>query len=520
MAKNKSKSKRAEQAAREIELRVAPILEVQYTDPLFAVAAHPSEPVLVSGLATGHVYCNRYDAEALEEKQKRERARIATSIRSVSQSKTKWWEVTEYTADTQDRTYTTLWKTKRHKGSCRAVIFDPTTANAGKYIYTAGSDNVIKKAAVETGKVASKADIVKEYHSKDDSITKLCHSSTHDFLLAGTENGLVLVLDSKDLGSSLKYSVAKAHEDSINHILPMPHVSAYHYLTLGLTTLSHIDIRKGIITQSDDQEDELLSMCYPTDDTLNDTVLVTHGEGIVTIWKNSKNKLMDQLSRIKVNKGVSIDCIVPSMNEDLPESVWCGDSEGFLHRLDYRRGRVVETRIHSNATKKHGAIDEVGILDIDYDYRLISAGMDSLKIWSGEVNDEQPEEAQDDDSDDDSDDSDSGSGTESESDFGRNSSDSDDGQSSEEDNGSDSDKEDEAEDESKEEEPKQRAQNQKKRKVIDINKLTAKENEVEPVEEAPEVEVSRPKKKVKQLTTKQLRNLQKHEHGIKRFDGL
>ncbi|KAG7196281.1 WD repeat-containing protein jip5 [Scheffersomyces spartinae] len=510
-SKNKKKSKRTELAAREIELRVAPILEVQYTEPLFTVAAHPTEPVIVSGLATGHVYCNRYDAEALEDQQRRERERIASSIRSVSQLKNKWWEVTNYDA-AKGSLYTTLWKTKRHKGSCRSVIFDPTTSNAGKYIYTVGSDNVIKKATAETGKVASKVDIVKEYQSKGDSVTKLCHSSTHDFLLAGTENGLVLVFDSKNLGSSIKYSVAEAHEDAINHILPMPHVSAYHYLTLGLTTLSHIDIRKGIITQSDNQEDELLSMCYPTDDTMNDTVLVGHGEGIVTIWKNSKNKFMDQLSRIKVNKGVSIDCIVPSMNEDLPESVWCGDSDGFLHRLDYRKGKVVETRLHSNATEKHGAIDEVGILDIDYNYRLISAGMDSLKIWSGSGNEEQPEAEVDDESDDDSEDSADDMENSDKEDNSDSDSDINDDSDSESDlNESDSDG-------SSENDSKAKSVNEKKRKVVDINKLTAKGNEHG--EEKEESEPARPKKKVKQLSTKQLRNLQRHEHGIKRFDGL
>ena len=199
----------------------------------------------------------------------------------------------------------------------------------------------------------------------------------------------------------------------------MPAVSAYHYLTLGSTTLAHIDIRKGIITQSDDQEDELLAMCFPSDEVSqsNDTVLVSHGEGLITIWKNSKNKLMDQLSRVKVNKSASIDTIISTMNadnEDMANSVWCGDSEGLLHRINYKRGRVVETRLHSVAKGKHGAVDEVGILDIDFDYRLVSAGMDTLKIWSNTQDEEQNDEDVDDDNDDsDGDDSESVSGEDS-----------------------------------------------------------------------------------------------------------
>ena len=45
-------------------------------------------------------------------------------------------------------------------------------------------------------------------------------------------------------------------------------------------------------------------------------------------------------------------------NEDMANSVWCGDSEGLLHRINYKRGRVVETRLHSVAKGKHGAVDE------------------------------------------------------------------------------------------------------------------------------------------------------------------
>ena len=56
-------------------------------------------------------------------------------------------------------------------------------------------------------------------------------------LLSGTEDGHVLVYDSANLNSNkLKFKVESAHDDSINHILAMPAVSAYHYLTLGSTT--------------------------------------------------------------------------------------------------------------------------------------------------------------------------------------------------------------------------------------------------------------------------------------------
>lgn len=544
MGKKKSNSSNAAQT---LESSVSPILEINYNDPLFTAASHPTKPILLSGLATGHVYCNSYDADKLEEltqskreeydtleKQAYTQGKIPHINKSVSQLKKKWWTIIQDNTEipTDGDLIKTNWKTKRHKGSCRHAIFEPLENSVGDFIYTCGTDNIIKKASTETGKVVGKVDVLSDYSNKKDLLTKLCHSATHPFLLSGTEDGHVLVYDSANLNSNkLKFKVENAHDDSINHILAMPAVSAYHYLTLGSTTLSHIDIRKGIITQSDDQEDELLAMCFPSDEVSqsNDTVLVSHGEGLITIWKNSKNKLMDQLSRVKVNKSASIDTIISTMNtdnEDMANSVWCGDSEGLLHRINYKRGRVVETRLHSLSKGKHGAVDEVGILDIDFDYRLVSAGMDTLKIWSNAEDEDQNEENDDDNDDvDDNNNDEVDSGSVSSEDSWSDIS------SSEEESGSnldnDFDKEDLAVEEGQQLRKKRDDISQliskPKRKTIDINKLTktSKDSQPEEVEEEL-VEPSQKKQKVKEkkLTTKQLRNMQKHEHGIKKFEGL
>lgn len=563
MAKKKSK---LASALSSLESRVSPIVEVKFKDPLFSLAAHPTRPILATGLATGHLFCVQYDAEKLEEKCRERREKISlmekeafksgklsTITKSVSQLKSKWWTIVEDNTDIpSDYDIVTNWKTKRHKGSCRSVIFDPLENSVGENLYSVGTDHIIKKANTETGKVVSKITTSDHYNSKD-AITKLSHSTSHPFLLAGTENGHVLVYDSSNLGSSqLKFKVTEAHEDSINDILPMPTVSAYHYLTLGSTTLSHIDIRKGIITQSDDQADELLSMCYASDnvtDNNNDTVLIGHGEGIVTIWKNSKNKFMDQLSRIKVNKNASIDAIISTMNcdnDDMANSVWCGDSDGLLHRINYKKGKVMETRVHSSSSGKYGAIDEIGILDIDYDYRLISAGMESLKIWSNTTEEEAEIDSDSDDSDSDSDSSDdsddSGSDSFSDSDDEEQKSDKSGDESSqwedvnsdesadaseEEKEDANSDKSDGASSEEEEEEEKPSIVRKKrfmptikpKKRIIDLNKLTKAESE-DPEPEPELQEPTKKKPKVKKLTAKQLKNAQAHEHGIRKFDGL
>lgn len=545
------KKANAAAAARALESSVAPILEVKYEDPLFTAAAHPTKPILLNGLVTGHVYCKTYDSAALEEQQRAEYEKLAGLERdafnkgqldeiktSVSQARQKWWTVADLSDDHEH--FRTNWKTKRHKGSVRHAIFDPLPSSVGENVYTVGTDHIIKKAATETGKVVSKVDLLGDYENKNDAVTKLCHSASHNFLLAGTENGSVLIYDSANLGakvgstdSQLKFKVPKAHDDAVNAIIPMPDVSAYHYLTLGSTTLSHIDIRKGIVTQSDDQEDELLAMCYPTDyatSMKNDTVLVAHGEGIITIWKQSNNGLKDQISRVKVNKGVSVDAIIATMNnenEDMTNSVWCGDSEGILYRVNYKKGRVVETRVHSPVITKSDVADEVGILDIDYEYRLISAGMDGLKIWSGRsVDDIDAEKDDDSDNENDSLDGFSGfSGSDSEP-----ASEQDDEESDGEQNEEESDGDEEDEEQEVVEAPKIQRRERRditkliskpKKKMIDINKVTAimKEKEEEQKKEE-EKEAPSKKKQKKSLSAKQLRHLQTQNLSIKRFDDL
>lgn len=372
------------------ESQAPPILHVTYTDPLFSLAAHPTRPIIVTGLATGHVYCHTYDADNLEDCMEREREifmKLKEEFGSISNLKTKWWSEFDCNASTEN--LNVAWKTKRHSGSCRSVIFDVQDNFVGEFVYSVGLDNIVKKANSETGKVIAKTNIASFYEDPKDAITTLVKSTTHPFLLAGTDDGHALVFDSTNLKSEkLKFKVTSLHEDTINKILPMPALSPYHYLSLGSTTLAHFDIRKGVITNSDNQDDELLAMCYPNDyvdRNKNDTVIVAHGEGILTLWKNSYNGLADQILRIKVNKNASIDAIVPTMNgckEDMNDSVWCGDSDGLVHRVNYKTAKVVETRVHSKEMSKHGGADEVGGLEIDNNYRLVSLGMEGFKIWS------------------------------------------------------------------------------------------------------------------------------------------
>lgn len=369
-----------------VENGVMPLVEFKYADPLFHLVAHPEQAMIVSGLATGHILCHRYDPAVLQESLDKKRS-VESAKKKESGEDTKakrFWTVVR--VDTKDSEPSAdgvelVWKTKRHKGSVRAVCTDAT----GEYLYSIGTDNVLKKAEFQTGKVVKKKSI--EGGSK---VTKLVKSLTHDFLVMGDEDGTITVLDSNDL--STKNVLEKIHGgDAINDIFQFCKRSVYKYISLGQTTLAYWDTRepkekeppkkkKNIgeedtdlsnILMSDDQEDEIICGAF-VDPEEGDVLACGMGEGILTIWKPKKNDLEDQLSRVKVAKGESIDSIIPTLQDD--NCVWCGCSNGLIYKVDCKRGKVLEAR-------KHSSLDEVNFLDLDFEFRVISGGMDKVKIW-------------------------------------------------------------------------------------------------------------------------------------------
>lgn len=368
----KTKSKKG--AVAELPCFGEPLAELRFTEPLFQMALHPSKPILFSGLATGYVYCHSYDAGKLQETLKENKKRVHGS---EGEEKPFWSSIDVEKQESTDA-ITLLWKTRRHKGSVRCLCLDPE----GKFIYSVGTDNVLKKAHAETGKVVKKITI----DDQKSKFTKLISSPTHPYLLLGDENGNVRILNSDTL--ALNNMVHKIHDgDAINDMFQFAKRSVHKYVSVGQTTMGYWDAResneadlqipdddedtKRKVLLSDDQEDEILCGTF-VDPEEGDTIVCGMGEGILTVWKPEKNDLEDQVNRIKVCTNESIDCIVPTLQDD--GCVWCGSSSGNLYKADVKGGRVVEVRHHSD-------IDEVAFLDLDYEYRVVSGGMDKIILW-------------------------------------------------------------------------------------------------------------------------------------------
>lgn len=482
-----------------------PLVELGFDDPLFALAAHPTQPLLLSGLGTGHVYLHKYNASLLQEKldkrlESLELADTSASAKPGSDDAKKIWSVSKAqqldsnNSEEDDAEVQCLWKTKRHKSSCRTVLMDPL--NEGKSIYTIGKDMVIKKAFTETGKVDFKRSFADEFTDSSNNFSCGVLSSTHPQLVTGDEQGTVRVFDTRTKFDKM-FEIKNVHDDMVNQIIGNPGGSAYHYISVGSTTVAKIDIRKNkVLMQSENQEDEVLAACFPNPSS-SDSLLCGMGLGVVTLWKEKKNEYADQLSRIKLLKDNSIDCIISTMNEDEPDSCWAGCSDGGLYKVNGKRTAVVETRVHDD-------LDEVNLLDIDYDYRLISAGMSSLKIWSNVVPGEEDFDAAGEDDDIGEDEDDSSSGDE----WSDVSSDGSSGSES----GSDDDG-----DKGDEDEEKQSEKAPLKEEIKSINKKRKQAEET--LKETTEAD-AKPKKPKQQPIPKKLLRKQEHEHGIFRFEGL
>lgn len=97
---------------------------------IFVQAIHPEEPIISVGLASGHVQTFRLPSGASDDDD----------------------NDTTLASENGFGTIDTVWRTRRHKGSCRTLGYSVD----GTSLYSAGTDGMIKVADCMTGQVTAK----------------------------------------------------------------------------------------------------------------------------------------------------------------------------------------------------------------------------------------------------------------------------------------------------------------------------------------------------------------------------
>lgn len=353
---------------------------------VFTTALHPTEPLLTVGLASGHVETFRLPPGNSSD----ESADGDTSVLSDGKGM-----------------IDTIWRTRRHKGSCRSVVY----AHDGSAMFSAGTDSLVKHFDSATGRVLSKLAIPTTTTMPD--APTLLHALNPQSLLLATDSGALHIIDLRDGAPAKKPAQTHfPHADYVSSITPLPptkeSTSGFpkQWVSTGGTTLAVTDFRRGVLVRSEDQEDELLTSCFvpgmgPKSNRSNGVLAIGSGSGVLTLW--DKGAWDDQQERIivdgdKKGGGESIDAValVPQ-DLGIGKKVVCGVGDGSLRVVD-----LVRREVDVSINLRHDHMESVVSLAFDSENRLISAGGKTVKLWEElselQAKDSDEEEDSDDDS--------------------------------------------------------------------------------------------------------------------------
>ena len=378
------------------------ICTVPLQSDVFAQVIHPSEPLFLIGLSSGHVHAYKLPTEtdSLDDDSdngsaspiKLADASNANGFSQITPSLRR--SSTTSLSESGLGSIDTFWKTRRHKGSCRTLGFN----HDGDICYSAGSDGLVKAFLTETGRVVSKIAIAQGAYAEDDDVPTVMHVLSPQTLLLATDSGKLRLHDLREGGREI---VSKASQvwaphgkEHVNALIPLPasdtSTSGFskQWISVGGTTLAVTDLRKGTIATSEDQEVELTSVALVRGlkkggTSVGEKVVVGQGDGVLSLWEKGVWGDLDE--RIVVGRnGIGIESLVElppgaghgklKLNEKL---VATGLEDGRV-----RFARIGRNGIVNDMDLKHDEIDGAIGLGFDVEGRMISSGGNVVKVWT------------------------------------------------------------------------------------------------------------------------------------------
>jgi len=372
------------------------ICTLPLTADLFAQAISPTEPLLAIGLSTGHVQAFKLPPDpstpnSASPGEDDDESTLQEIARQVS------------AAESGRGLVATAWRTRRHKGSCRTVGF----GSDGSALYSAGSDGIVKAAEAETGRVTSKIGVPRGAAAADVDAPCLLRALTPSTFFLAVDSGALYLYDVRANGAldARPALTMHPHDDYVSSIAPLPPTAAStsglpkQIVTTGGTTLAVVDIRRGVLAKSEDQEEELLSSCVvqglsKRGTNVGSKVVIGGASGVLSLWERGVWDDLDE--RIVLDKGPqggeSVDVLAAIPDER--DIVMPGGGKGIIAGMG--NGMIVLTEIGGQNgivdVFRHDEAEGVVGLGFDVAGRMITGGGSIVKVWREKDEEDEDEE--------------------------------------------------------------------------------------------------------------------------------
>ncbi len=213
----------------------------------------------------------------------------------------------------------------------------------------------------------------------------LLHALSPQSLLLATDSSALYLFDLRadsTFRNSKPQQTYHPHYDYISSLTPLAPSEtstsghSRQWFSTGGLTAAVTDIRKGVVFESDDYEEELLSSTVISGQD-NGRIIAGSEKGFIRIWDEGVKDLMQgKERRLYVEKGETLDILCP-----VPDRL----AEEDLIAVGLGDGTVRLARTGKNpAMVGHGGHDQleaVVALGFDPDGRMITGGGNAVKVW-------------------------------------------------------------------------------------------------------------------------------------------